>query len=149
MKFTFVNVMPYRYLPEDFVDNYESSWITVPSHLYDAKKGHQIFNEYISQYEFAIDAGFDAIGFNEHHGNAYGLDNSPNIIAATLARKVRQTEKTCLVLVGNSIALYNPPIRVAEELAMLDTISGGRVVAGFPTGTSMDRTTCMGCLPLN
>lgn len=147
MKFTFVNIMPYRYLPEDFVDKYESSWITVPSHLYDAKKGHQIFNEYISQYEFAIDAGFDAIGFNEHHGNAYGLDNSPNIIAATLARKVRQTEKTCLVLVGNSIALYNPPIRVAEELAMLDTISGGRVVAGFPTGTSMDTNYLYGVPP--
>jgi alkanesulfonate monooxygenase SsuD/methylene tetrahydromethanopterin reductase-like flavin-dependent oxidoreductase (luciferase family) len=39
---------------------------------------------------------------------------------------------------GNSLALYNPPIRVAEEMAMLDCISGGRLVAGFPVGTPMD-----------
>ncbi len=39
---------------------------------------------------------------------------------------------------GNSLALYNPPMRVAEEIAMLDCISGGRLVAGFPVGTPMD-----------
>ena len=37
---------------------------------------------------------------------------------------------------GNSLALYNPPVRVAEELAMLDVLSGGRLVAGFPVGTA-------------
>jgi alkanesulfonate monooxygenase SsuD/methylene tetrahydromethanopterin reductase-like flavin-dependent oxidoreductase (luciferase family) len=39
---------------------------------------------------------------------------------------------------GNSLALYNPPTRVAEEMAMLDCISGGRLIAGFPVGTPMD-----------
>jgi alkanesulfonate monooxygenase SsuD/methylene tetrahydromethanopterin reductase-like flavin-dependent oxidoreductase (luciferase family) len=41
-------------------------------------------------------------------------------------------------VLGNSIALYNPPTRVAEEFAMLDCISGGRLIAGFPVGTAMD-----------
>ncbi len=147
MKFIYVNIMPYRDLPEDFVQNHESVWVTIPSELYDAEKGHLMFNEYVDQYEIAVDAGFDAVGFNEHHGNAYGLDNSPNIMAAMLARKVRQTEKTCIVLIGDSIALYNPPIRVAEELAMLDNITGGRVVAGFPAGTSMDTNYVYGIPP--
>ncbi len=45
---------------------------------------------------------------------------------------------------GNSIiALYNPPLRVAEEFAMLDVLSGGRLVAGFPVGTSMDTNYCL------
>ena len=39
---------------------------------------------------------------------------------------------------GNSVALYDPPTRVAEEMAMLDCMSGGRIVAGFPVGTPMD-----------
>ncbi len=39
---------------------------------------------------------------------------------------------------GNSLALYNPPTRVAEEFAMIDVISGGRLIAGFPVGTPMD-----------
>ena len=54
---------------------------------------------------------------------------------------------SALVVLGNSIALYNPPIRVAEEFAMLDCISGGRLVAGFPVGTSMDTNYCYGQIP--
>ena len=52
-----------------------------------------------------------------------------------------------LLVLGNSIALYNPPMRVAEEFAMLDVISGGRLIAGFPVGTSMDTNYCYGQNP--
>jgi alkanesulfonate monooxygenase SsuD/methylene tetrahydromethanopterin reductase-like flavin-dependent oxidoreductase (luciferase family) len=51
------------------------------------------------------------------------------------------------VVLGNSLALYNPPIRVAEEMAMLDVISGGRFVAGFPVGSSMDANFAYGQTP--
>ena len=81
---------------------------------------------------------------NEHHQNAYGLMPSPNLIAASLARR---TDDVALVVLGASIALYNPPLRVAEEFAMLDCISGGRLVAGFPVGTSMDTNYCYGTIP--
>jgi alkanesulfonate monooxygenase SsuD/methylene tetrahydromethanopterin reductase-like flavin-dependent oxidoreductase (luciferase family) len=50
-------------------------------------------------------------------------------------------------VLGSSIALYDPPIRVAEEFAMLDVISGGRLVAGFPVGTSMDTNYAYGRVP--
>jgi alkanesulfonate monooxygenase SsuD/methylene tetrahydromethanopterin reductase-like flavin-dependent oxidoreductase (luciferase family) len=43
-------------------------------------------------------------------------------------------------VLGNSVALYNPPLRVAEEFAMLDLFSRGRLIAGFPVGTAMDTT---------
>jgi alkanesulfonate monooxygenase SsuD/methylene tetrahydromethanopterin reductase-like flavin-dependent oxidoreductase (luciferase family) len=69
---------------------------------------------------------------------------SPNIMAAALARR---TSRAALVVLGNSLALYNPPIRVAEEFAMLDCISGGRLVAGFPVGSSMDVNYCYGQIP--
>ena len=59
----------------------------------------------------------------------------------------RRTKDAALVVLGNSIALYNPPVRVAEEFAMLDCISGGRLVAGFPVGTSMDTNYCYGQIP--
>ncbi|HUN50014.1 MAG TPA: LLM class flavin-dependent oxidoreductase, partial [Candidatus Sulfotelmatobacter sp.] len=64
--------------------------------------------------------------------------------AATLSRRTR---KAALVVLGNSIALYNPPLRVAEEFAMLDVLSAGRLVAGFPVGTSMDTNYCYGTVP--
>jgi alkanesulfonate monooxygenase SsuD/methylene tetrahydromethanopterin reductase-like flavin-dependent oxidoreductase (luciferase family) len=60
---------------------------------------------------------------------------SPNLMAAALTRR---TSRAAIIVLGNSLAAYNPPIRVAEEFSMLDLLSGGRLVAGFPVGTSMD-----------
>jgi len=144
MKFTWFHLMPYRFLPEDFKEKYRSVWVDIPRNLYDAKLGHWLYNDYLDQLEFADRMGFDGLGVNEHHQNAYGLMPSPNIMAAALARR---TSHANLVVLGNSIALYNPPIRVAEEFAMLDVISGGRLVAGFPVGTSMDTNFCYGEVP--
>jgi alkanesulfonate monooxygenase SsuD/methylene tetrahydromethanopterin reductase-like flavin-dependent oxidoreductase (luciferase family) len=60
---------------------------------------------------------------------------SPNLIASAMARATRDA---ALCVMGNSLALYNPPVRVAEEMAMIDCISGGRLIAGFPVGSPMD-----------
>ena len=135
MKFCWFHLMPYRFLPKDFEEKYRSVWVDVPSKLFDAEKAHQLYNEYLDELEYADQVGFDGICVNEHHNNAYGIMPSPNITAAALTRR---TTNAAIVVLGNSLALYNPPIRVAEEFAMLDCISGGRLVAGFPVGTSMD-----------
>src|SRR5207244_7255808 len=88
--------------------------------------------------------GFAGGCVDEHHQNVYGIMPSPDIMAAALARRTRDA---ALIVLGNSIALYNPPIRVAEEFAMLDCMSGGRLVAGFPVGSSMDTNYCYGATP--
>ena len=144
MRFTWFNLMPWPYLPEDFREKNHSVWVDIDSRLFDPAKGHQVYNQYLDLLEYAGTLGFDGIGVNEHHQNAYGLMPSPNIIAASLARR---TDDVALVVLGASIALYNPPLRVAEEFAMLDCISGGRLVAGFPVGTSMDTNYCYGTIP--
>src|SRR4029453_19533619 len=56
-------------------------------------------------------------------------------IASILATR---TSRAAITVLGNSVALYNPPVRVAEEMAMLDLLSHGRLISGFPVGTSMD-----------
>jgi alkanesulfonate monooxygenase SsuD/methylene tetrahydromethanopterin reductase-like flavin-dependent oxidoreductase (luciferase family) len=144
MKFTWFHLMPYRWLPDDFRQKYHSVWVDLPNGLYDPEKGHDLYNEYLDQLEYAEECGFDAIAVNEHHQNAYGMMPSPNIMAATLARR---TSKAMLLVLGNSIVCYNPPTRIAEEFAMLDVISGGRLIAGFPVGTSMDINYCSGQNP--
>ena len=144
MKFTWFNLMPWPYLPEDFREKYRSVWVDIPNSLYDPVRGHELYNVYLDELEYAEECGFDGIGVNEHHANGYGLMPSPNLMAAALARR---TSKSALVVLGNSIALYNPPLRVAEEFAMLDVISGGRLLAGFPVGTSMDTNYCYGQIP--
>jgi len=144
MKFTWFNLMPWPDLPEDFREKNRSVWVDIPNTLFDPVRANEIYNTYMDQLEFAAAVGFDGIGVNEHHQNGYGIMPSPNIIAAGLARR---TTDAAICVIGNSIALYNPPIRVAEELAMLDCITGGRLVAGFPVGTPMDTNFCYGQIP--
>jgi len=135
MKTVWFHLMPYPDLPDDFTSEHRSVWVDIDPGLFDPVVGHRMYNDYIDELEFAASVGFDGVGINEHHANAYGLMPSPNLIAAALARTCPDA---ALVVLGDSVALYNPPIRVAEEFAMLDCISGGRLVAGFPVGTPMD-----------
>src|SRR5579862_1578485 len=73
MKFTWFHLMPYRFLPEDFKEKYHSVWVDIPRDLYDPKVGHRLYNDYLDQLEYADSMGFDGLGVNEHHQNAYGL----------------------------------------------------------------------------
>src|SRR6204780_836092 len=135
MKLMWFHLMPYTELPENFREANPSVWVDIHSSLFDPKRAHLMYNDFMDELEYAAQCGFDAICVNEHHSNGYGLMPSPNLIAASLAR--RTTDATICVM-GNSLALYNPPTRVAEEFSMIDVISGGRLIAGFPVGTPMD-----------
>src|SRR5487761_10596 len=131
MKFHFFHLMPYPTLPPDFRDKYPSVWVDVPSALFDAETGHRSYNEYLDELEYADQVGFDGICVNEHHQNAYGLMPSPNLMAAALTQRTRRCQ---IAVIGNALPMYNPPLRVAEEFAMLDVLSGGRLVAGMVIG---------------
>ena len=87
MKFHWFHLMPYPQLPENFKTDYRSVWVDVPSSLFDPKVGHKAYNEYLDELEYAESVGFDGICVNEHHQNAYGMMPSPNLIAASLARR--------------------------------------------------------------
>jgi alkanesulfonate monooxygenase SsuD/methylene tetrahydromethanopterin reductase-like flavin-dependent oxidoreductase (luciferase family) len=112
----------------------------MPSTLVDSDRVRVMYNEFPDELEFAAECGFDAICVNEHHANGYGMMASPNLIASALARR---TKEAVICVLGNLIALYNPPKRVAEEMAMLDCISGGRVISGFPVGSPWTPATPM------
>jgi alkanesulfonate monooxygenase SsuD/methylene tetrahydromethanopterin reductase-like flavin-dependent oxidoreductase (luciferase family) len=131
MKHFLFHLMPYRDLPADFEKHHESAWVWIPNDLFDPAKGHQYYNEYIDQLAEAETLGFDGVCVNEHHQNAYGLMPSPNLIAAMVAMR---TQRMKIAIVGNALPLYNPPTRVAEEIAMLDCVSGGRIISGHVIG---------------
>ena len=144
MKLMWFHLMPYTELPADFRDANPSVWVDIHSSLFDPKRAHLMYNDFMDELEYAADCGFDAVCVNEHHSNGYGLMPSPNLIASALARR---TTDTAICVMGNSLALYNPPTRVAEEFAMIDCISGGRLIAGFPVGTPMDTCYAYGTNP--
>src|SRR5580658_1543692 len=114
MKLMWFHLMPYTELPDDFREKHPSVWVDIHSSLFDPRRAHHMYNDFMDELEFAAECGFDAICVNEHHSNGYGLMPSPNLIASALARR---TTDTALCILGNSLALYNPPTRVAEEFA--------------------------------
>jgi alkanesulfonate monooxygenase SsuD/methylene tetrahydromethanopterin reductase-like flavin-dependent oxidoreductase (luciferase family) len=131
VKFSFFHLMPYPYLPDDFDEKYETSALTYPNKNFDPRQGVELYDRYLDELEYADKLGFDGIAVNEHHQSAYGLMPSPNIMAAALARR---TERARIMVLGNAIGIRGNPLRVAEEVAMIDLLSGGRVDSGFVRG---------------
>jgi len=124
------HLMPYQGLPADHLESTDSSWVTLSNTLFDPARGHALYQRYISELVAYDRAGFDGVCVNEHHQSAYGLMPSPNVIAAVL---IPQTSCRIAIL-GNALPLRDHPLRVAEEVAMLDVISGGRIISGFVRG---------------
>jgi hypothetical protein len=92
MKSIFFHLMPYRDLPDDFEQRYESVWVTPPNmELCDPAKVAQYYKWNLDELELADELGFDGLGVNEHHQNAYGFMASPNLMAAALARRTPTT----------------------------------------------------------
>lgn len=131
MKCFSFHLMPWDRLPQNFDEQYESAWTWLPNSLYDPQHGHTLYNRFLDELVLADELGFDGVCVNEHHQNAYGTMPSPNLMGSILAR---QTKRCKIAVIGNALPLYNPPTRVAEEFAMIDVISGGRLIAGLVVG---------------
>jgi alkanesulfonate monooxygenase SsuD/methylene tetrahydromethanopterin reductase-like flavin-dependent oxidoreductase (luciferase family) len=97
--------------------------------MWDRELGQQLYKERMPFIQRMEDVGFDGIIFTEHHyGPNGGLTPSPMIV---LSAATQVTHRIKLVTMGIALALYPHPVRVAEELALLDNLSGGRLVVGF------------------
>ncbi len=148
MKISMFHLMPHRELPADFEKRYHSVWVDPPfTELADPVTVGRYYNWTLDELIYAAKAGLDGICVNEHHQNAYGFMPSPNLMGSVLARATNGMD-TAIVQMGSTLPTNNPPIRVAEEYAMIDCISGGRLVAGMPLGSSMDVNLCYGIPPI-
>ena len=97
---------------------------------YDPEVAAQTYEQHLQAWEEMDKLGFDGVGLNEHHTTPHGMMNSPNMMAAVAAQR---TKKLKFLMLGNLVPLHNP-LRIAEELAMADTMSRGRILSGFARG---------------
>ena len=123
--------MPYADLDLSYADKHETAWVTLPNSYFDPAKGKALYDRYIGELELADQLGFDGICVNEHHQTAYGLMPAPNLIAAALTRTTKNAK---IAILGRALPLVNNPVNIAEEFAMLDQMSGGRIITGFVRG---------------
>ena len=127
--------MPFAEFPETEADKFPSMRLTFPNTYFDPKKAHDLFKRYLDEYQYAEEAGFDGLMVNEHHTTPSCMDVDVNITAGILARV---TSKAKILLLGNMLPTSENPVRLAEEIAMLDVISGGRVISGFVRGIGIE-----------
>src|SRR5690348_8847409 len=100
------------------------------SRYFKADVAVRTYAEHLEAWEEMDKLGYDGVGFNEHHCSPYGLMNSPNLMAAAAAQRTKGLK---LLIYGNLLPLHEP-LRLAEELAMLDCLSNGRLISGFARG---------------
>ncbi len=103
---------------------------------FDPVAGSRIYNEYLEHYLLCDELGFDGIMLNEHHNAPFCMQAKTNIFASILAAATKQAK---IVILGNPLPLCDNPIRLAEELAMIDMISKGRLVSGFVRGGGQEQ----------
>lgn len=109
-----------------------------PGSMYDRQLGREIYEGCFAIDMRADELGYDGVCFAEHHYGPTALTPSPNLAAAAMATHTRNAK---IVLMGNCLPLHGHPVRVAEELAMIDVLSGGRLVSGFLRGGSQEYAT--------
>ena len=148
MKVCMFHLMPYRELPADFEDRYQTAYVDpLWFDVADADKVGEYYNATLDEILHAASAGFDGVCTNQHHQNAYGFMANPSLMGSVLARSTRG-QNVAIIQLGSTLPSTSPPTRIAEEYAMIDCISGGRLIAGFPTGLPTDAVISNGVVPI-
>ena len=131
----FFTEMAHSYYPQELAEKYGYGTLMFPNSYFDPQKAHDLYDMYIEEYQFAIEVGFDGVQINEHHNNPGNMMPAMNMIGSILAKL---TSRGKIVLLGNALPIHDNPLRLAEELAMMDVISGGRVISGFVRGIGIE-----------
>jgi alkanesulfonate monooxygenase SsuD/methylene tetrahydromethanopterin reductase-like flavin-dependent oxidoreductase (luciferase family) len=149
MKVSLLHNVQHRELQfRDFRAKHHSVWVDPPwNECASAEQYARFYHTSIEEILFAARQGFDAVALNEHHQNAFGGLPNPNIIGAILAHQTKNLPVAIFQL-GSTLPTTAPPNRLAEEYAMIDLLSEGRLMAGMPVGTPMDVSLCYGVPPL-
>ena len=126
---------PYTGYDPELQKQYPALRLMLPNAHFDPEIGSELYSRYHEEYAVADDVGFDGIMINEHHTAPFCMQASINITGAILAKITRRTK---ILMLGNPLPVIDNPLRLSEELAMIDMISGGRLISGFVRGGGVE-----------
>ena len=91
-----------------------------------------LYNEHMALGDLAEPLGFDSLFALEHHFTGYSMSPAPlQLLSYYAGRTKKITLGTCVIVLP-----WHDPIRVAEQIALLDVLSGGRTLMGFGRGAA-------------
>ena len=131
----FFTEMGYTAYPQDQARKLGYNNLMFPNKYFSPEKAQELYGMYFEELQYCTEVGFDGVMINEHHNNPLCMMPSVNVIGSVLART---TKKGKIAFLGNVLPIHENPLRVAEEVAMIDILSGGRVICGFVRGIGQE-----------
>ena len=131
----FFTEMGYTKYPQDQAKKLGYNNLMFPNEFFSPEKAQELYSMYFEELQYSTESGFDGVMINEHHNNPLCMMPSVNVIGSVLART---TKKGKIAFLGNVLPIHENPLRIAEEFAMIDILSGGRVVCGFVRGIGQE-----------
>jgi alkanesulfonate monooxygenase SsuD/methylene tetrahydromethanopterin reductase-like flavin-dependent oxidoreductase (luciferase family) len=129
MKFSVFNGMPYGRIADR-----TNRW-PVPNRYFEPKQALDAVARCLDEVEMEDALGFDWIACAEHHYSPFNLAPNVTVLASALTQRVKRAR---IAILGALIPLTGNPVRIAEEYAMIDNLSGGRLVAGLLRGAAYE-----------
>jgi alkanesulfonate monooxygenase SsuD/methylene tetrahydromethanopterin reductase-like flavin-dependent oxidoreductase (luciferase family) len=117
--------------------------VLFPNKFFDPIEGSRLYQERLEQYLLAEEVGFDGIMVNEHHNAPFCMQPRITVMSSILAA---MTSRVKIVQLGSPLPTYDSPLQFAEEIAMIDMISKGRLVSGIVRGAGQE-SICLNANP--
>jgi alkanesulfonate monooxygenase SsuD/methylene tetrahydromethanopterin reductase-like flavin-dependent oxidoreductase (luciferase family) len=104
------------------------------------KSSAEVYADNLEQFRVADELGFDELFLGEHRISQYGTLPSPLVLAGAISQITKQ------IRIGTAVIIpaFSHPVRVAEEVAMVDVLSGGRFHLGVGRGYQAKEFAAMG-----
>jgi alkanesulfonate monooxygenase SsuD/methylene tetrahydromethanopterin reductase-like flavin-dependent oxidoreductase (luciferase family) len=139
MKVSLFQQSPYRHLPEGFEERHPSVVTTPYLDLVDPELVADDLSSSVWEMHHAAREGLDGVFCTEHSQSSYDMVPNPTLLAATLAHLTEaEGLDVAIGVLGRSLGKSREPLKIAEEYALIDCLSHGRLIAGFPVGLSYD-----------
>jgi alkanesulfonate monooxygenase SsuD/methylene tetrahydromethanopterin reductase-like flavin-dependent oxidoreductase (luciferase family) len=127
---------PMNTYPEDEGRKAGHTVLLFSNRNFDPVAGSRLYNERLAEYVLADEVGFDGIMLNEHHNAPYCMQPRIPVWSSILAAV---TKKAKIVQLGNPLPVSDNPVQIAEEIAMIDMISKGRLISGIVRGAGTEQ----------
>ncbi|MDI9969877.1 LLM class flavin-dependent oxidoreductase, partial [Rhodococcus ruber] len=148
MKINLFLQAPYRYLPDDFETKHESV-CSIPYSLVTRDGMYSSIRDFMDELMLGARSGYDGVAVTEHGQSSYDMVPNPDLISSALAYMTEaEGLDVAIYPMGRSLGKAREPLRAAEEYAMIDVMSGGRLVAGLTVGLSYDANINNGVPPI-
>lgn len=131
MHLAYFTEQPMSVYPEDRGLEAGHTAVLFPNRYFDPVEGSRLYQERLEEYRLVDEVGYDGIMMNEHHNAPFCMQPRITVWSSILAAL---TERVKIVQLGTPLPLSENPVATAEEIAMVDMISGGRLVSGIVRG---------------